>query len=386
MDIPRTHELKQLREGFRLFPCVGIIGPRQCGKSTLSRQFATKRKKPVHFFDLESPRDLARLHEPLTALEDLEGLIIIDEIQLRPDLFPLLRVLIDRRKNQQWLVLGSAAPELLRQSSESLTGRIAYIEIGGFLLGTPSIPHWKKLWLRGGFPRSLLAKNDADALTIRLGQLGSVFQRDCADFGIRLPAPTFERFLRMVSAYHGQMLNSLTIATSLGFSDKTVRHMVDILSGMFFVRELSPWHSNALKRLSKRSKIYVRDTGLLHALLEIPSEKLLESHPQLGASFEGFCIEQILRFFSLSSAQACFIHQHSGYELDLVVTIGTSRVGFEVKYVDGPTVSKSMRSAMTDLQLSHLFIIYPGSEEYDLDKNVTVLPVKNIPSLKMGTL
>lgn len=385
MDILRSHELHQLTEAFRLFPCVGMIGPRQCGKSTLSRQFATIVKTPVHFFDLESPRDQARLTEPLTALEDLEGLIVIDEIQLRPDLFPLLRVLIDRRKKQQWLVLGSAAPELLRQSSESLTGRIAYIEVGGFLLGTRPLSPWKKLWLRGGFPRSLLAKNDEDSLTIRLGQLGSVFQRDCADFGIRLPAPTFERFLRMVSAYHGQMLNSLTIATNLGLSDKTIRRMVDILSGMFFVRELRPWHSNELKRLSKRSKLYVRDTGLLHALLEIPSQQLLDAHPVLGASFEGFCIDQILRLFSLSSPRTSFIHQNNGYELDLIVSTGTKRVGFEIKYVDGPTVNKSMMSAMTDLGLSHLFIIYPGSEEYNLQRNITVLPVKNIPSLNIST-
>jgi hypothetical protein len=355
------------------FPITAILGPRQCGKTTLARTLAAD-----HYFDLENPRDLARLEQPQLALEELKGLIIIDEIQRLPDLFPLLRYLVDQRKNRKFVILGSASRDLIRQSSESLAGRIAYFPLGGFRLSDVAPETIKALWQRGGLPRSFLAASEEESLLWRNQYVTTFLERDIPQLGITIPARTLRRFWTMLSHYHGQILNYAELGRSFGVSDMTVRKYCDILEGTFMVRILQPWFVNIGKRLVKRPKLYMRDSGLFHALLSIETQQQLYASPRLGASWEGFALECVCRTLGKEDAELYFWNTHAGAELDLFWQAGGQNWGVEFKYEDAPRLTPSMRSVLEDLQLKRLWVVYPGKAAYRLTENVHVLPLADI--------
>lgn len=333
MEIQRNKELKRLEQRLRYSPVVAILGTRQCGKTTLSRQFA--RKQPalkVHFFDLEDPRDLARLENPTLVLEGLKGYIIIDEIQRRPELFPILRVLVDKSKSAKYIILGSASRDLIAQSSESLAGRISYIEMGGFSLEHVVTRDLKKLWTRGGFPRSFLAKSDKISYQWREDFITTFLERDIPNLGIQIPARTLMTFWRMLAHYHGQIFNATEIGKSLAISDYTARRYLGILSGTFLVRQVQPWFYNTKKRLVKRPKIYFRDSGILHALFSLDRYQDVSTHPKLGASWEGFALQQAIDHLNLKEEEVFFWAVHTGAELDLVFAQKGKLFGVEAKY------------------------------------------------------
>ena len=372
--LPRPRELEAVRAGLRRAPVTALLGPRQCGKTTLAQSL-----KAEHFFDLEDPRSLARLDEPQTALEGLTGTVVIDEVQRKPDLFPLLRVLADRRQAVRYLLLGSASPDLVKEVSESLAGRVAYHDLGPLAVDETGVREWRKLWLRGGLPRSYLADDDTASALWREDFIRSYLERDVPALGISIPAETLRRFWVMVSHYHGQVLNLSELGRSFGVSDHTVRRYLEILSGTFMIRLLPPWHANVGKRLVKAPKLYIRDSGLFHALHTIATPLQLESHPKLGASWEGFAMEQAIRLTSV--AHPHFWRTHTGAELDLVWRAHGALWGMEFKYQDAPRMTRSIRAVMRDLPLRHLWIVYPGPDRYRLDKAVTVLPVAEIPDI-----
>jgi predicted AAA+ superfamily ATPase len=339
------------------------------------------------YFDLEDPTSLARLSESMTALAPLRGTVVIDEVQRRPELFPILRVLADRKPvRARFLVLGSAAPELLRQASESLAGRIETIALGGFSLDEIGATSLEKHWRRGGFPRSFLARSEADSITWRREMIQTFLERDVPQFGISIPALTLRRFWTMVAHYHGGIWNNAEPARSLGVSEPTVRKYLDLLTGFYMLRQLQPWHENLAKRQVKSPKVYVRDSGLLHELLGIRSQAELLGHPKLGASFEGYAIEQALHV--AQPDEAYFWATHQGAELDLLLFKDGKRVGVEVKRQDAPTLSASMRIALHDLKLDRLVVLHPGSTAYPLAKNVEAVPVSALsskdPSVLLG--
>ena len=369
--LPRPRELGALRAKLCRAPVTALLGPRQCGKTTLARSLEAE-----HYFDLEDPRSLARLDEPQTALEGLTGTVVIDEVQRKPDLFPLLRVLADRQPATQYLLLGSASPELVKEVSESLSGRVSYHDLGPLAIDETGARAWRRLWLRGGFPRSYLSDGDTGSALWREDFIRSHLERDIPALGISIPAETLRRFWVMVSHYHGQTLNFSELGRSFGVSDHTVRRYLEILSGTFMIRLLPPWHANVGKRLVKAPKLYIRDSGLLHALHTIETPVQLESHPKLGASWEGFAMEQALCLLNVSHPY--FWRTHTGAELDLVWQAGGALWGMEFKYQDAPRMTKSIRAVMNDLPLRHLWIVYPGADRYQLDKAVSVLPVTEI--------
>jgi hypothetical protein len=369
--ILRKMLLAALERGLKRAPVTALLGPRQCGKSTMARQISSARKKSV-YFDLENPADARALAEPHAALSPLSGLIIIDEIQRQPDLFPILRVLADRPKHPaKLLVLGSAAPELLRQSSETLAGRITFVEMAGFDLAEVGAGALSRLWTRGGFPRAFLARNERDSFAWREDFIRTFLERDIPQLGFNLPAATLHRFWTMLAHYHGQILNASEIGKSLGMSDMTVRRYLDLLSGALVVRSLAPWFENLSKRQVKSPKIYVRDSGLLHALLGIANRRELFGNPKLGASWEGFALEEILA--AKPSREVYFWSTHGGAELDLLLIDRGHRLGFEFKFSDAPTSSKSMHIAVADLGLERLWVIYPGTRRYRLGEKIEAL-------------
>jgi len=368
--LPRRVLREALERALRRSPIVVLLGPRQCGKSTLARQVAGE--TPAGYFDLEDPRSLTRLEHPLQALEGLRGLVVIDEIQRRPDIFPILRVLADRRPlPARFLLLGSASPELVRGSSESLAGRVAFIPMGGFDLHEVGAASWHKLWWRGGFPRAFLGEDDIQCQEWQEDFIQTFLERDLRQLGILVAPVALRRFWTMVAHYHGQIWNASEIGRSLQVSHSTVKHYLDILSGAFVVRQLPPWFENVGKRQVKSPKVYVRDSGLLHALLRIPSFSDLEAHPKLGASWEGFALEQILRV--AGERDAYFWSTQSGPELDLLLTVEGRRVGLEIKYADAPGVTRSMRTAIQDLRLDRLLVVYPGSQSGRLDDRIELV-------------
>ena len=383
MQIKRNAEIEILNSLVRNNSVVAILGPRQCGKTTLSRQFASQWKSEATFFDLEHPRDVQRLEEPMLALENISGLIVIDEIQRTPDLFPVLRVLADRHKKAKYLILGSASRDLIRQSSETLAGRISYLEIGGFSSQLVGASKTERLWIRGSFPRSFLAQNEAASYQWRQDFIATFLERDIPQLGINIPAKAMGRFWRMLAHYHGQVFNASEIGRSLGVSDHTAQRYLDLLSGTFMVRQLRPWYSNTKKRIVKRPKIYFRDSGILHALFALENKKDVLSHPKLGASWEGFALEEAVRTAGLKEEEVFFWSVHSAAEVDLVFPKKGRLYGLEVKYVQAPRVTNSMRSAMAELSLSHLWIIYPGKISYPLDKNITVIPMSDLNKIKI---
>jgi predicted AAA+ superfamily ATPase len=365
----------QVARALRFYPVAALLGPRQCGKTTLALQLASTRRSD--HFDLEDPISVRRLEEPMSALRPLRGLIIIDEVQRRPDLFPVLRVLADRRPiPARFLILGSASPELLRQSSESLAGRISLIEMSGFSLEEVGAAAVRKLWWRGGFPRSFLASTDAQARDWQTNFIRTFLERDIREFGVQIPAQVLRRLWMMTAHYHGQTGNYADLARSLNESPATVKRHLDLLTGALMVRQLPPWHENLGKREVKAPKLFIRDTGLLHALLDVPSFRMLEGHPKLGASWEGLVIEQLIRI--AGAPNAWFWATYAGAELDLLLKVGGRRWGIEVKYADAPAMTKSMRIAMADLKLDRMYVVYPGETVYELDRKVTVVPLARV--------
>lgn len=374
--IERRRAIRRLQRLLRDFPSVGILGARQVGKSTLARQVSELHRGPVHWFDLEKEADRRRLADPGLALEELRGLVVLDEIQLRPDLFPALRVLIDRPKRPaRFLILGSASPELLRQGSESLAGRIVYERLTGFDLEEVGPEKLNNLWLRGGFPRSFLARSHATSFLWRSEFIEGFLHRDLGDLGFRVSATTMRRFWAMLAHYHGQTWNSSEFARSFGVADTTVRHYLDLLASTFLVRILAPWTENLKKRQVKSPKIYLSDSGLLHTLLGLETLRDLESHPRLGASWEGFAMEATIRHLEARPSECFFWATHTGAELDLLIVRGRRRWGFEFKRSSAPEFTKSMRIALEDLHLDRLFVIHAGKDRFPLSRTVEAVPL-----------
>lgn len=383
MEIKRVNDISLLNDRFRNNPIVAILGARQCGKTTLARQFSEQWPTDVTFFDLENPIDIRRLEEPLLALENVEGLIVLDEIQRTPDLFPVLRVLADRPdKKTKFLILGSASRDLIRQSSESLAGRISYLEMGGFSLDLVGADKAEKLWIRGAFPRSFLASSEALSYQWRLDFISTFLERDIPQLGFNIPAKSIGRFWQMLAHYHGQIFNASEIGKSLGVSDHTAQRYLDLLSGTFMVRQLRPWYYNTKKRIIKRPKIYFRDTGILHALFSLMQKKDVLLHPKLGASWEGFALEETIKALQLREDETFFWGVHASAEIDLVFQKNGRLYGVEVKYAQAPGLTPSMRMACDELDLKHLWVIYPGKTTYALDRNITGIPVTLLGGLK----
>ena len=379
MLLARPTPIGRIREALAVHPCAALTGPRQCGKTTLARQIAAEAPGST-YFDLEAGIDRQRLAAPEQTLGRLRGLVIIDEVQRMPALFETLRVLVDRAGNDvRFLLLGSASPQLVKGVSESLAGRIGLVDLGGFNLGETGSDQWRTLWERGGFPRAFLARGTRASLLWRRNFVRTFLERDIPQLGINIPAESLRRFWTMIAHYHGQTWNAAEFARSLGSSEGTARRYLDILAGAFMVRVLPPWFENLNKRQVKAPKVYVRDTGLLHALLGIPAEDQLMGHPKVGASFEGFVVEQLLS--GLESLDAYYWATHAGAELDLLILHEGKRYGFECKFADAPGTTRSMRVALEDLGLEHLWVVYPGDEGYVLDDRISVLPVTEIGPL-----
>ena len=373
--IARLSIERRIRAALRRSRVVALIGPRQSGKTTLARGVVAAGSP--NYFDLEDPVSIARLAEPMTALEPLRGVVVIDEIQRKPELFPVLRVLADRKPlRARFLVLGSASPSLLRQASESLAGRIETIEINGLALGEVGGTSLPRLWLRGGFPRAYLARSVEDSFAWRRQFLQTFLERDVPQLGIGIPAPALLRFWTMLAHVHGGIWSAADPARSLGISESSVRRYLDLFTSLLVVRQLQPWHENLAKRQVKAPKIYVRDSGLLHALLGLRTETDLLSHPKSGASWEGFAIEQVLAW--LQPDEAYFWATHQGAELDLLCLKHGKRLGFEFKRTDAPTMTASMRIALADLRLDRLSVVYPGSSRYEIAPRVTATPLASL--------
>ncbi len=373
--IERPQYYKQLSKAIGRSPVTALLGPRQCGKTTLARLFS--KGKDAVYFDLESQPDLRRLENPEMMLGSLSGLVILDEIQFLPSLFSVLRVIVDRPgNNARFLILGSASPDIVKNVSETLAGRVEFVELSGFDLQETGADSFEKLWIRGGFPRSYLADSDEDSTAWREGFIRTFLERDIPQLGITIPSTAMRRFWTMLAHYHGQIWNASKVARSMGVSDKTARSYLDILTGTYMIRQLQPWYENVGKRQVKSPKIYFRDTGLLHQLLNLPDKYDLLGHPQVGASWEGFALEQILTTINLQ--EAYFWATHSGAEVDLFFLHNGRRFGIEIKFNEAPGITKSMKTSSETLKLEHLFIIYPGNHIYPSEKAITVWPLCRI--------
>lgn len=363
----------------RRHPVGALLGARQVGKTTLARQVAAAHGGPAAFFDLENPDDLARVREPMLTLKSLRGLVVLDEVQRLPELFPILRVLADRRpRPARFLVLGSSSPELLRQGSESLAGRIAYRDLDGFGLDEVGRNNLERLWLRGGFPRSYLARTVADSDEWRRDFIRTFLEKDLPQLGITIGAATLRRFWTMVAHWHGQVWNASEFGRSFGVADTTVRHYLDILTAALVVRQLQPWHENLAKRQVKAPKVYVRDSGLLHSLLGLKTLADLEAHPKLGASWEGFAIGQLIRHLGARPEECYFWATHAGAELDLLVVRGHRRLGFEIKRTSAPQVTPSMRHALADLKLTSLDVLHAGEHTFPLTPKIRAVAMSRL--------
>jgi hypothetical protein len=369
--IGRPREIRTLHGLIARNPVVGIIGARQVGKTTLARLLMAQTPGPAHYFDLENPEDEARLGDPMLVLKELKGLVVIDEIQRLPGLFPILRVLADRpRRPARFLVLGSASPELLRQGSETLAGRIVYHELMGLALDEVGLVNRERLWLRGGFPRSYLARTSAASQEWRAGFIRTFLERDLPQLGINIRSTTLRRFWTMLAHYHGQVWNSSEFARSFGVADTTVRNYLDVLASALVITELQAWHENIGKRQIKSPKVYLTDSGILHTLLNITHLRDLERHPKLGASWEGFVISQVTRQLGARPDECYFWGTHAGGELDLLVVRGRIRIGFEVKRTSSPRLTPSMRNAKHDLKLNSLDVVHAGEQTFPLAEGI----------------
>lgn len=375
--VERKQLLQRIADQFQVAKVVALLGPRQSGKTTLARHFTASLDQPfnqaLNYFDLEDPAHLDRLATPRLALEKLNGLVVIDEVQHRPDLFPMLRVLVDREPNPaRFLILGSASRDLIRQGAETLAGRIAFVEVTPFSLVETGAEVADVLWLRGGYPLSFLAASDDASWRWREAYLKTFLERDLPALGIQIPAATLRRFWMMLAHYHGQQFNASELGKSLGVADTTVSRYLDILTGTFMVRRLTPWFENLKKRQIKTPKIYFRDSGILHRLLGIPTMEQMVTHPKLGASWEGFALEEVVRASGVSEEECYYWGVHNQAELDLLLFRGGQRLGYEVKYTDTPKVTSSQRAALEHLRLDSLTLVCPGETSYPLDDRVQV--------------
>lgn len=379
--IKRASYKRHIEEALGRSRAVALLGPRQCGKTTLARELVDLNSP--NYFDLEDPASLIGLADPKTALATLKGVVVIDEVQRRPDLFPILRVLLDRHhRPAKFLVLGSALPDLLKQSSESLAGRLELIEMNGFDLCEVGRKKATRLWVRGGFPLSFLARNDADSFSWRNSFIKTFLERDLRQQGLDIQAVALHRFWAMLAHCHGQIWNAAPLATSLGISQPTVRRYLDILTGLFMVRQIQPWYANIKKRQVKAPKVYIRDTGVLHSLLGLKTEGDILRHPTCGASWEGYVIEEVIH--AVEPEDIYYWATHQGAEIDLVFFKGGRMYGVEIKRADAPTMTPSMRIALEDLQLERMVVIYPGEKRYALHKRVDVVPFETIPNGMKG--
>lgn len=378
--IRRIADLSTIRGLLRRFPVVALLGARQVGKTTLAKELAATWRGQSHYFDLEQPSAIERLRDPETALAHLRGLVVLDEVQCRPDIFPVLRALVDRaRRPARFLVLGSASPHLLRQTSESLAGRVAHHELQGLGMRETGVASLERLWLRGGFPASFIAADDAASLEWRREFTRTFLDRDIPQLGIQVPPATLRRLWTMLAHRHGQVWNASEFGRSFGASDTTIRRWLDILASTYVVRQLPPWHENLEKRQVKSPKVYIADTGMLHALLNIESREELENHPSLGASWEWFAIRHVLQRLDARQEEAFFWATHAGAELDLLVVARGKRYGFEVKRTVAPGVTKSMKIAMEDLKLDRLDVVHAGEGTFPLSQGIRALALRRLP-------
>lgn len=374
----RQFFLDKIEQAFRVTKVVAILGPRQCGKTTAAKQYIEQQSHvpKQNYFDLESYLDRDRLSDPLLSLSSLSGLIVIDEIQRAPSLFETLRVLVDNKElDQRYLILGSASRDLIAQSSETLAGRITYLELTPFMFD--EIAQMETLWLRGGYPLSVLGADDEISIAWRKGYIKTFLERDIPALGINIPAEKLRRFWMMLAHYHGNMFNASEMGRSLGMSNTTMKEYADILTGTFMVRQLQPWHENIGKRQVKTPKIYIRDSGIFHALIGVNTHSDLLTNPKLGASWEGFALEQIIFHLGAQQEECYFWGTHNQAELDLLIVKNGKKVGFEIKYSAAPKLTKSMQMAQKDLALDELTVVYPGEIEYPLTKGINVRPLKS---------
>lgn len=380
----RNEYLEKIKDEFKVNPIVALLGPRQCGKTTLSEQYTKTLKEEFHKFDLEDPEDLAALENPKVLFNELKGTIILDEIQRKPDLFPFLRTLVDKEKRKRKiLILGSASKELIQQSSESLAGRISYLELTPFSLNEISKKDRSKLWQQGGFPLSFLAQSEKESYRWRKSYISTFLERDIPNLGIKIPARTMRRFWQMIAHYQGQVVNYSELGRSFGASDKTIRNYLDILTETFMIRQLSPWYENIKKRQVKRPKIYFRDSGIFHSMHSIENKRALLSHPKLGASWEGFALEQVIQHFDLESEEAYFWSVHEQGELDLFFQKNGKRVGVEFKYTSSPELTPSMKYSIENLRLDQLFCIHSGEKKFALAENVVATSLGKVSEIAL---
>lgn len=378
----RVKYLNEINLQFRVHPVCALLGPRQVGKTTLAQMFIEQSgQSQIPFFDLENPLDLAALENPMLTLSKYKNqLIVIDEIQRRPELFPILRVLVDEPKtNRQFLILGSASRDLIQQSSETLAGRIGYIEVMPFSLD--EVPNAHGLWLRGGYPRSFLTSSDEESYVWRQAYITTFLERDIPNLGFQIPAQQMRRFWLMLAHYHGQILNASEIGKSLGISDHIVRRYLDILNGTFMIRILNPWFENLGKRQVKSPKIYFRDSGILHALVGIRTTFDLDIYPKLGSFWEGFAVEEVIRHMQATPEECYFWKTQSGAELDLMIIKNGKRLGFEIKYTDSPKATRSMHIACQDLKLDHLYVLFPGNKEFPISENMSAYGLEKLQKI-----
>jgi uncharacterized protein len=371
--INRKKDLSRIKELIKDFGAVAILGARQVGKTTIAKQIYAD-----FYFDLENPRDLVKFENPQLTLEKLTGLVVIDEIQRKPDLFPLLRFLIDQNPKRKFLILGSASRDLIRQSSETLAGRIAYYHLGGLRIADIKKDSIDKLWLCGQFPKAFTSQTPAAAFKWLNNYISTFLERDIPQLGINIPANTLRKFWSMLAHYHGQIINYSELASSFGLSEYTVKKYIDVLSGTFMVRTLQPWFVNIGKRLVKKPKVYIRDSGILHSLLSIDSTDALASHNKLGASWEGFALETTAQALNKQEDELFFWRTHAGNETDLFWQEHGKNWAVEFKFADAPKLTPAGTSAIKDLKLQHLWIVYPGNDQYQLNEKITVLPISNI--------
>ena len=377
--VERTRHVRRLQQLLRQYPVVAVLGARQVGKTTLAHALAARVKQPATFFDLERSADRARLADPDLALAPLRGIVVLDEIHRAPEIFPVLRVLADRpRVGTRFLVLGSASPNLLRQTSESLAGRIAYHDLPGFSLDEVGVAYLSRLWGRGGFPRSFLTASERQSVDWRRQFIRTFLERDVPQFGIPIPSETLRRFWSMLAHYHGQVWNASEFARAFGVADTTVRRYLDALVATFVVRQLLPWSENLGKRQVKAPKVYIADSGLLHRLLGLDTLKALEGHPKVGASWEGFMLGEVVQRLAVQPDQCWFWRTHAGAELDLLVIRGRERLGFEFKRTVAPTLTPSMRSALQDLKLDRLDVLHAGGETFPLGPRVRAVAASRL--------
>ncbi|MFM2343863.1 MAG: hypothetical protein RLZZ210_471 [Pseudomonadota bacterium] len=364
----RQQFLTLIKQHFQIHKVCALLGPRQCGKTTLSRQFAKLKEIPrINIFDLEDPLDLERLAEPMLALSNLHGFVIIDEIQYKPNLFSILRVLVDKT-NIKFLVLGSASRDLIKQSSETLAGRIGYIEMTPFVLS--EVSDINNLWLRGGFPLSYLADNEELSFLWRQNYVKTFLERDIPNLGFSIPAMQLRKFWVMICHYHGGIFNASELGNSLGISYHTAKSYLDILEGTFMIRVLRPWYENLKKRQVKTPKIYFRDSGIYHTLLGLNNYESVITSPKIGASWEGFALEQVIRYYDAEPEECYFWSSHNIAEIDLLIFKNGKRIGFEFKYTDSPKITSSMKISLEDLELDQIKVIFPGDISFRMSDEI----------------